>query len=187
MTDRTIRAVMLILSGLCFSPILTHEESVTATAAEADVVVFVPTPTPTPSPSPTPTPRPTPTEAPTPTPEPTAAAVQMPTVAEPIPTVEGTEGLQYYRITCYLPTGNCCADGTYPYPGTLASNYEHLGQDCILYRADNLEVIGRYTSHDVGGHPDLVNGTALDIFVPDMDAAWSWIRTNGVNVYVKWL
>ena len=176
---------MLILSGLCFTPILMHEESVTATAAEADVVAFAPTPTPTPSPSPspTPTPRPTPTEAPTPTPEPTEAV--MP--AEPIPTVEGTEGLRYYRVTCYLPTGNCCADGTYPYPGTLASNYEHLGQDCILYRADNLEVIGIYTSHDVGGHPDLVNGTALDIFVIDMDSAWEWIRTNGVNVYVKWL
>ena len=187
MTDRTIGAVMLILSGLCFTPIALHSEPVETTAAEVELMAFVPTPTPTPSPSPTPTPRPTPTEAPTPTPEPTPEPTEavMPVVDLPQP--ETAEGLQLYRVTCYSPTGNCCADGVYPYPGTLASNYEHLGQDCILYRADNLEVIGIYTSHDVGGHPDLVNGTAVDIFATDMDSAWEWIRTNGVNVYVKWL
>ena len=185
MTDRTIGAVMLILSGLCFTPILMHEESVTATAAEADVVAFAPTPTPTPSPSPspTPTPRPTPTEAPTPTPEPTEAV--MPVVDLPQP--ETADGLQLVYMTCYLPTGNNCADGTPPHPGVCASAPWRIGQDCILYHKDTLEVITRLECRDTGGHPMLQNGTAIDVFQWTMDDAWSWIGMYGDHVYIEWV
>lgn len=183
MTDRTIGAVMLILSGLCFTPILAHEESVAATAAEADVVAFVPTPTPTPSPSPTPTPRPTPTEAPTPTPEPTEAV--MPVVDLPQP--ETADGLQLVYMTCYLPTGNNCADGTPPHPGVCASAPWRIGQDCILYHKDTLEVITRLECRDTGGHPMLQNGTAIDVFVLDMTAAWEWIGMYSDHVYIEWV
>ena len=95
--------------------------------------------------------------------------------------------LEYKRVTCYLPTGSCCADGSPTEVGTISTNKEHLGQKCILYRADTLEVIGEYVSHDIGGHKDLVNGSAIDVFAPDMDAAWAWIRKNGDHVYLKWI
>ena len=97
------------------------------------------------------------------------------------------EGLEYKRVTCYLPTGSNCADGSPTEVGTISTNKEHLGQKCILYRADTLEVIGEYVSHDIGGHKDLVNGSAIDVFAPDMDAAWEWIRQNGDHVYLKWI
>lgn len=183
MTDRTIGAVMLILSGLFFTPIALHREPVEQTAAEVEMVAFVPTPTPTPSPSPTPTPRPTPTEAPTPIPEPTEAV--MPVVDLPQP--ETADGLQLVYMTCYLPTGNNCADGTPPHPGVCASAPGRIGQDCILYRQDTLEVITRLECRDTGGHPMLQAGTAIDVFQWTMEDAWAWIGAHGTHVYVKWV
>jgi len=189
MTDRTIGAVILMLAGACFAPIALHREPVEQTAAEVEMVAFIPTPTPTPSPTPkptvTPTLMPTPTEAPTATPEPTAAAVQMPVIDMPQP--ENTDGLQLVYMTCYLPTGNNCADGTPPHPGVCASAPWRIGQDCILYRQDTLEVITRLECRDTGGHPMLQNGTAIDVFVLDMDSAWSWIGEYGTHVYVEWV
>lgn len=181
---------MLILSGLCFAPILAHEESVESTAAEADVVAFVPTPTPTPSPTskPTATPTPTPESSPTPTEAPTVTpteAQQMPVID--LPTPENTDGLQLVYMTCYLPTGNNCADGTPPRPGVCASAPWRIGQDCILYHKDTLEVITRLECRDTGGHPMLQNGTAIDVFVVDMTAAWEWIGMYGDHVYIEWV
>ena len=95
--------------------------------------------------------------------------------------------LQKVRVTCYLPTGNNCADGTPPYLGTISTNKSHLGQHCILYRADNLEPIGEYISHDIGGHKDLQNGSAIDVFAEDMQCAWGWLERNGTTVYVEWI
>ena len=95
--------------------------------------------------------------------------------------------LQRVRVTCYLPTGNNCADGTPPYLGTISTNKEHLGQHCILYRADNLEPIGEYVSHDIGGHKDLQNGSAIDIYQDTMQGAWGWLDRNGTTVYVEWI
>lgn len=182
MTDRTIGAVILMLAGACFAPLALHREPVAKTA-DQELVAFVPTPTPTPSPSPTPTPRPTPTETPTPTPEPTEAV--MPVVDLPQP--ETADGLQLVYMTCYLPTGNNCADGTPPHPGVCASAPWRIGQDCILYHKDTLEVITRLECRDTGGHPMLQNGTAIDVFVLDMDSAWRWIGMYGDHVYIEWV
>lgn len=185
MTDRTIGAVILMLAGACFMPIALHGEPVEQTAAEVELMAFVPTPTPTPSPSPTPTatPTPTPTEAPTATPEPTEAV--MPVVDLPQP--ETADGLQLVYMTCYLPTGNNCADGTPPHPGVCASAPWRIGQDCILYHKDTLEVITRLECRDTGGHQMLQNGTAIDVFQWTMDDAWEWIGMYGDHVYIEWV
>lgn len=115
----------------------------------------------------------------------------------PIPNVmeepqpEWNGDLRKYRVTCYLPTGSNCADGTPPYFGAVASNHANMGRNLTLYKADFTEV-GEFTVHDVGGHPDLVNGSALDIFVPTMDEAWDflykncWVEGSSWFCWVKW-
>ena len=148
------------------------------------------TPTVTPSPTVTPTPTGTPTATPSPTEAPKVAPIRPTPLAEAEPIMNGN--LRKYRVTCYLPTGNNCADGTPPYHGALASNREHLGQGCRLYKQDGT-LIGEFVSHDVGGHPDLMNGSAVDIFRNTMEDAWNflyencWIEGGGWYVWVEWL
>ena len=107
------------------------------------------------------------------------------------PQPEWNGNLRKYRVTCYLPTGNNCADGTPPYFGAVASNNMNMGKGMTLYRSD-LSEIGKFTVHDVGGHPDLVNGTALDIFVPTLEEAWdflyanAWVEGGSWYVWVMW-
>ena len=189
MTDRTIGAVILMLAGACFAPLALHREPVESTADQELVAYIPPTPTerPTPTPEPTKAPSPTPTEAPTATPEPTRAPDAMPTVAPKDAVIVDGEELQLVYMTCYLPTGNCCADGTPPHPGVCASAPWRIGQDCILYRQDTLEPITRLECRDTGGHPMLQAGTAIDVFVTDMAAAWSWVGEYGTHVYIKWV
>jgi hypothetical protein len=108
---------------------------------------------------------------------------------EPLPEWNGD--LRKLRITCYLPTGGNCADGTPPYFGAVASNHANMGRNMTLYRADLTEV-GEFTVHDVGGHIDLQNGSALDIFTPDIDSAWAflyencWVENGQWYAWVKW-
>lgn len=101
---------------------------------------------------------------------------QVPVIAE-VPKPETNGNMVKMRCTCYLATGSACCDGTMPYYGTIASNYEHLGQGLTLYRSDMSE-IGKFISHDTGGHVDLRNGTAIDVFQPSIEAAWDWLYQN---------
>jgi hypothetical protein len=96
------------------------------------------------------------------------------------------EDAQLVRCTCYLPTGNRTADGTWPYEGILASNYDHMGDVALLYSVEG-EYIGMFESRDVGGHPMLRNGTAVDIYRDNMDRAWAWVGEWGDHVYVRWI
>lgn len=114
------------------------------------------------------------------------AAVIIGTSWHPDVPVEYLAEMEYVRCTCYLPTGNRTADGTWPYEGILASNYEHMGDVALLYSVDGT-FIGTFESRDVGGHPMLVNGTAIDIYRDNMDRAWEWVGQWGDHVYVLWL
>lgn len=187
MTDRTIGAVILMLAGACFAPLALHREPVAKTADQELVAYIPPTPTERPTPTPSHTATPTPTEAPTATPEPTKAAVVMPTVAPEDAVIVDGEELQLVYMTCYLPTGNNCADGTPPHPGVCASAPWRIGQDCILYHKDTLEVITRLECRDTGGHPMLQAGAAIDVFQWTMEDCWAWIGAHGTHVYVKWV
>ena len=101
---------------------------------------------------------------------------QVPVIAE-VPKPQANGNMVKMRCTCYLWTGSRCADGVWPYHGALASNREHLGQGCNLYKKDGT-LIGEFVSHDVGGHPDLVNGSAVDIYRDTLEEAWSWLYEN---------
>jgi len=94
--------------------------------------------------------------------------------------------LEYVRVTCYLPTGYNCADGTPPYEGVISSNKEHLGMDAILYD-DNLIPFARMQCRDIGGHKDLVSGKAIDVFRNDMNRAWEYIGEHSNHCYVRWV
>lgn len=93
---------------------------------------------------------------------------------------------QKVRATCYLPTGNKTADGTEPYFGICASNRDHLGDICLVWTMEG-EWIGYFECRDVGGHKMLRNGTAIDIFQPDMESAKEWIATYGDYVNIIWI
>lgn len=101
---------------------------------------------------------------------------QVPMIAE-VPEPETNGNMVKMRCTCYLWTGSPCADGVWPYHGALASNSEHLGQGCRLYKKDGT-LIGDFVSHDVGGHPDLMNGSAVDIYRNTIEEAWNWLYEN---------
>ena len=93
---------------------------------------------------------------------------------------------QQVRCTCYLPTGNRTADGTVPYFGICASNREHLGDMCMVWTLDG-EWIGMFECRDIGGHKMLRNGTAIDIFQPDMQSAKEWVATYVDYVEIVWI
>lgn len=191
MDDRDIAHVILTLALLFFLIIAIFSPGRTEIKYIEVLITptVTPTVTPTPSPSPTATPTPTVTPTPSPTEAPTVAPTRPTPLAEAEPIMNGN--LRKYRVTCYLPTGNNCADGTPPYHGALASNREHLGQGCRLYKQDGT-LIGEFVSHDVGGHPDLMNGSALDIFRNTMTDAWNflyencWIEGGSWYVWCEW-
>lgn len=96
------------------------------------------------------------------------------------------EELVKVKLSCYLPTGNCTADGTEPYEGIISCNREHLGQDCIVYNKDFLPV-ARFQCRDIGGNKLLREGKAIDVFRTDMSRAKAYIKEMGAYVYIKWI
>lgn len=94
--------------------------------------------------------------------------------------------LEYVYLSCYLPTGYNCADGTPPYEGVVSSNREHLGMDCIVYN-DDLVAVMRLECRDIGGDPRLVNGTAIDVFRTTYDRCLQLRAELSDHVYIKWI
>ena len=94
--------------------------------------------------------------------------------------------LEYVYLSCYLPTGYNCADGTPPYEGVVSSNREHLGMDCIVYDKDLIPVM-RLECRDIGGHPKLQNGTAIDVYRDTMQRALDLRAELSDHVYIKWI
>ncbi|MBR5421040.1 MAG: hypothetical protein IK115_07845 [Lachnospiraceae bacterium] len=194
MNDLSIAAVILILAGMFFAPVLLQEEKQEIVIEEEEVIPTAAAATPTriPTPLPTKAPEPTPTCTPAPTEE------AEPTICIPVmnwqPEPQDEEklrfieehGLIWVRLSCYLPTGNCTADGTIPYEGICAANWEHMGQKCIMYDKD-LNVVAVWECHDVGSNPLLMSGQAIDVFRNDMDRAWELIGLYGDHVYIKWV
>lgn len=96
------------------------------------------------------------------------------------------EGLERVYLSCYLPTGFNCADGTPPYEGVVSSNKEHLGMDCIIYD-NNLIPVMRLECRDIGGNKLLREGKAIDVFRSDMTRALQLKKEYGDYVYIKWI
>ena len=95
--------------------------------------------------------------------------------------------LQRVKVSCYIaPEGAHTADGSLCYEGIVASNKAHLGMDCIVYD-DDLVAVMRLECRDVGGHPMLQNGTAIDIYRDNMDRAWQLVGEYGTHVWVEWI
>ena len=90
-------------------------------------------------------------------------------------------------LSCYLPTGNRTADGTVPYEGICSVNREHLGQKCVIYDRDTLEVIAELECRDIGGNRLLREGKAVDVFKNTMDDALKLKRKHGNYVYIEWI
>ena len=94
--------------------------------------------------------------------------------------------LQRVYLSCYLPTGYNCADGTAPVEGVVSSNKEHLGMDCIVYD-DSLTAMMRLECRDVGGHKMLREGTAIDVYRDSMERAYQLRDEYGLYVWVEWI
>lgn len=94
--------------------------------------------------------------------------------------------LKRVYLSCYLPTGNNCADGTPPIEGVVSSNREHLGMDCIVYDND-LTAVMRLECRDIGGHKMLREGTAIDVYRDSMERAYQLRDEYGLYVWVEWI
>jgi hypothetical protein len=94
--------------------------------------------------------------------------------------------LKRVYLSCYLATGNNCADGTPPREGVVSSNRENLGKDCIVYD-DDLVAVMRLECRDVGGHKMLRDGTAIDVFKSSYERAVDTQKRYGSYVWVEWI
>jgi hypothetical protein len=94
--------------------------------------------------------------------------------------------LKRVYLSCYLATGNNCADGTPPREGVVSSNRENLGKDCIVYD-DDLVAVMRLECRDVGGHKMLREGTAIDVFKSSYERAVDTQKRYGPYVWVEWI
>jgi hypothetical protein len=94
--------------------------------------------------------------------------------------------LKRVYLSCYLATGNNCADGTPPREGVVSSNRENLGKDCIVYD-DDLVAVMRLECRDVGGHKMLREGTAIDIYRDSMSRALQLREEYGLYVWIEWI
>jgi hypothetical protein len=94
--------------------------------------------------------------------------------------------LKRVYLSCYLATGNNCADGTLPREGVVSSNKEHLGMDCIVYDND-LTAVMRLECRDIGGHKMLREGTAIDVYRDSLARAYELRDEYGLYVWVEWI
>lgn len=96
-------------------------------------------------------------------------------------------GLVRIRVSCYIAPANArTADGSLCKEGYCAGNSETIGKDLILYDNDLIPV-GRYEIRDVGGHPMLQNGTAIDFYRDSLDRCYEFIGTHGDYAYIKYV
>ena len=95
----------------------------------------------------------------------------------------------YVRATCYTDaTGEglgICYDGTPTYFGCLAGSKEQLGKRVVLLDAE-LNYLGEFEFHDTG-NPEYVNSKRIDIWQPNLDAAYDWIKEVGDYVYIIYI
>ena len=97
------------------------------------------------------------------------------------------EGLVRIKISCYIaPQGAHTADGSVPIEGYCSGNKEHIGQDLILYDND-LNPVGRYEIRDVGGHPLLMNGGAIDFYRDSLSRCYDFVAEHGTYAYIKYV
>ena len=170
MEDREIGYILIILAELFFLALLVMCKHRTETVEVEKVVERIITVTPTP------------------TPEPDRKAMMPEKKTRPTPdepTVIDEKRL--YRATCYLATGNNCADGTTPREGICAGAWFRIGQDCIIYDARTGEMIERLECRDTGGHWMLQNDTAIDIYKDSMERALQHIADHTDYVLVEWV
>lgn len=98
-----------------------------------------------------------------------------------------SHNLQRVKVSCYIAgKGAHTADGSIPVEGMVSSNREHLGMDMVLY-TDDLIVEARFQCTDIGGHPMLKNGTAVDFYRDNMDRCWEFVNTHSQYVWVEWI
>lgn len=95
--------------------------------------------------------------------------------------------LEKVFLSCYLPTGNCTADGTVPYEGICSCNVEHLGMDCIMYDLRTLEPVEYWECRDIGGNILLRQGKAIDVFRTDYNGCLELKAKYGDYVYIEWV
>lgn len=90
------------------------------------------------------------------------------------------------RVTFYTHTGHKTASGVWPEEGMCASNREHLGMYAMVY-SQNKEFLGSYLCTDIGGNAKLRNGTAIDLFVDDIQTGYDFVAQYGDYQYVMWV
>ena len=102
-------------------------------------------------------------------------------------TAKGGE-LQEMRFSCYCPEscpGTITASGQHVREGILASSREHMGDCAMLYLKDGT-FLGFYECLDTGGGAGLRNGTAVDVWAPNIKKAQELMELTEGRIYVYW-
>jgi 3D (Asp-Asp-Asp) domain-containing protein len=100
------------------------------------------------------------------------------------------------RCTCYIDRGTM-ASGQQTRMGAIAGRKEWLGKVAALYRIEDGKIgtfLGYYEFLDTGagmdsdgdGYGDTIrNGYSVDVWMPSIEDAKNWIKSNGDYVYMQ--
>lgn len=101
------------------------------------------------------------------------------------PSADDINAPQLMRVTCYTG-GTITYSGQAPREGICASNYANMGKVAIIYDS-NMNYIGIWECLDVGSNCCLQNGTALDLWMPDLGSCYEFVGTYGDYLYVQFI
>ena len=99
------------------------------------------------------------------------------------------EQYQTMHFTCYCPEscpGTITASGAHVREGILAASKDHLGDGAMLYLKDGT-FLGFYECLDTGGGAGLRNGTAVDVWTPNLTKAKELMALTEGQVMVVWI
>ena len=93
------------------------------------------------------------------------------------------DNLEKIKFTCYCPEscpGTVTASGARVREGIIASNRERLGDGAMIYLRDGT-FLGFYECLDTGGSVALKNGTAIDVWTPNLRKAKELMKLTGAR------
>ena len=97
--------------------------------------------------------------------------------------------LERMRFTCYCPEscpGTVTASGQTVREGIIASSRDHMGDGAMIYLNDGT-FLGFYECLDTGSGAGLRNGTAIDVWTPNLQKAKELMRLTEGEVMVTWI
>lgn len=97
----------------------------------------------------------------------------------------GGAPLRLIRTTVYDGPSDHTATGRKAEYGIVAYDPAYYGKTCYLYTED-FQLIGIFECQDTGGYY-VRTGKILDVYCPNRQACYDWVKENGMYCYVQWI